>query len=153
MVSSLGKAPRPEVGNRPRRRPHGRRGRLHLRGRHCARSRGHPDGWASLLIGFSAPIAVDAYAAGAFAHKLTPWLDPNLFGVVLIVLLTIAHAIGLRTSARVQNVLFSVKVVLLVSFVGLGVVFGHWAYPNWQAAHASAAFPPGAFAGRLFFIA
>jgi len=71
---------------------------------------GYLAGWTSLLIGFSAPIAVDAYAAGAFAHKLMPRLEPNLFGVTLIVLLTVAHAIGLRTSARVQNSLFVVKV-------------------------------------------
>jgi basic amino acid/polyamine antiporter, APA family len=114
---------------------------------------GYLAGWTSLLIGFSAPIAVDAYAAGAFAHKLTPWLDPNLFGVLLVVMLTVAHAIGLRTSARVQNVLFGVKVVLLVAFIGLGVVFGRWAFPAWQPAHPSTGFPVGAFAGSLFFIA
>ncbi len=114
---------------------------------------GYLAGWTSLLIGFSAPIAVDAYAAGAFAHKLTPWLDPNLFGVLLVVMLTLSHAVGLRTSARVQNVLFGVKVVLLVAFIGVGVAFGRWAFPAWEPAHPSTGFPIGAFAGSLFFIA
>jgi basic amino acid/polyamine antiporter, APA family len=114
---------------------------------------GYLAGWTSLLIGFSAPLAVDAYAAGAFVHKLTPWVEPNLFGVALVVLLTVAHAAGLKTSARVQNVLFVVKVVLLVSFVGLGVVFGRWAFPTWEPAHPAPGFPVGAFAGSLFFIA
>lgn len=114
---------------------------------------GYLAGWTSLLIGFSAPIAVDAYAAGAFAHKLSPWLEPNLFGVLLVVMLTVAHAIGLRTSTRVQNVLFGVKVVLLIAFIGTGVFFGRWAFPDWEPAHPSTAFPVGAFAGSLFFIA
>lgn len=114
---------------------------------------GYLAGWSSLLIGFSAPIAVDAYAAGAFAHKLTPWLNPNLFAVALIALLTAAHAIGLKSSARVQNVLFAVKVTLLLAFVGFGIVFGHWAFPTWTPVNVSTVFPVGAFAGSLFFIA
>ena len=31
---------------------------------------GYLAGWASLLLGFSAPIAIDAFAAGAFANTL-----------------------------------------------------------------------------------
>ncbi|MBL8949971.1 MAG: amino acid permease [Myxococcaceae bacterium] len=114
---------------------------------------GYLAGWSSLLIGFSAPIAVDAYAAGAFANKLSGAVNPNLFGVALIVLLTISHAVGLRTSTRVQNVLFGVKVLMLAAFIGIGVVFGHWSFPEWQPATPSAGFPVGAFAGSLFFIA
>jgi len=114
---------------------------------------GYLAGWSSLLVGFSAPIAVDAYAAGAYANKLSGSIHPNLFGVGLVVLLTIAHAIGLRTSTRVQNVLFGVKVLLLLAFIGVGVVAGRWAFPAWQPANPSAGFPVGAFAGSLFFIA
>jgi APA family basic amino acid/polyamine antiporter len=114
---------------------------------------GYLAGWSSLLIGFSAPVAVDAFAAGAFAQKLVPFINPELFGSAVIVVLTVAHAIGLRSSARVQNALFVVKVVLLVMFVMLGVFFGKWAFPSWQPAHPSVEFPLGAFAGSLFFIA
>ncbi|HEY6131319.1 MAG TPA: amino acid permease, partial [Halioglobus sp.] len=114
---------------------------------------GYLAGWSSLLVGFSAPIAIDAYMAGAFANKLHAAIDPNIFGVLLIVVLTVAHAIGLRTSTRVQNVLFAVKLMLLVAFIGVGVVFGRWAFPTWNPVHASAGFPFGAFAGSLFFIA
>ncbi len=114
---------------------------------------GYLAGWSSLLVGFSAPIAVDAYAAGAYANKLSPAIHPNLFGVGLVVLLTIAHAVGLRTSTRVQNVLFGIKVLLLLAFISVGVLFGHWAFPGWQPATPSPGFPIGAFAGSLFFIA
>jgi APA family basic amino acid/polyamine antiporter len=114
---------------------------------------GYLAGWSSLLIGFSAPVAVDAFAAGAFAQKLVPFIKPELFGSAVIAVLTVAHAIGLRSSARVQNALFAVKVVLLVMFVMLGVFFGRWAFPSWQPANPSPEFPVGAFAGSLFFIA
>ena len=76
---------------------------------------GYLAGWTSLLIGFSAPVAVDAYAAGAFAQKLIPSLSPELFAVVAIAVLTVVHAIGLRSSARIQNGLFAVKVALLAA--------------------------------------
>jgi APA family basic amino acid/polyamine antiporter len=114
---------------------------------------GYLAGWSSLLIGFSAPVAVDAYAAGAFAQKLIPSLSPELFAVVAIAALTLVHAIGLRSSARIQNGLFAVKVALLALFVLLGVFFGKWAFPTWQPANPSPTFPTGAFAGSLFWIA
>lgn len=112
---------------------------------------GYLAGWTSLLIGFSAPIAVDAYAAGAFVAKLVPWADPRLIGVLLVVMLTTAHAVGLRSSARAQNVLFGVKVLLLLGFIGLGIAFGKWSMPTWGA--PTETFPIGAFAGSLFWIA
>ena len=39
---------------------------------------GYQAGWASLLIGFSAPIAVDAAVVGAFANTLT---DASTYGI------------------------------------------------------------------------
>jgi APA family basic amino acid/polyamine antiporter len=114
---------------------------------------GYLAGWTSLLIGFSAPIAVDAYSAGSFVAKLLPWVEPRLFGLMLVVMLTAAHAAGLRTSARVQNVLFVLKVAVLVGFVAVGAMFGKWSFPTWTPSEASSGFPVEAFAGSLFWIA
>ena len=71
---------------------------------------GYLAGWASLLLGFSAPIAIDAVAAGAFAKTLSAWIDPKLFAALLIVLLTSVHAVRLRFSVNTQNVLVLVKI-------------------------------------------
>jgi APA family basic amino acid/polyamine antiporter len=73
------------------------------------------------LVGFSAPTALDAIAAGAFARAVIPSLDPRLVGAVLIIALTAVHALGLHLSARVQNGLVAMKVLLFIGFVFIGV--------------------------------
>lgn len=113
---------------------------------------GYLAGWASLLVGFSAPTALDALAAGAFARAVVPSLEPRLVGAVLIVALTGIHAAGLHLSARVQNGLVAIKVLLLAGFVGVGVVFGSWSWPTWTPP-SPAAVPVEALVGSLFFIA
>jgi basic amino acid/polyamine antiporter, APA family len=124
---------------------------------------GYFAGWASLLIGFSAPIAIDALAAGAFANKLSLvgnlklFVDPQnsikLFAVVLIVILTGIHAIGLRFSVAAQNSLVIIKIVLVVGFLLIGLAGGHNSWPNWQPPNSSAGFPVAPFMQNLFYIA
>lgn len=113
---------------------------------------GYLAGWASLLVGFSAPIAIDALAAGAFAHAVSSSLDPRLVGATLIIVLTAVHAFGLHLSARVQNSLVAVKIALLVGFVAVCVVKGSLAWPTWTPPTASET-PWGDLVGSLFFIA
>jgi APA family basic amino acid/polyamine antiporter len=114
---------------------------------------GYLAGWASLLIGFSAPIAVDALAAGAFARTVVPGIDPTAAAAALIVLLTAFHAAGFRTSFRTQNLLIAVKAALLAGFVLVGLFLGARAWPGWQPPSGGQGFPLGPFAGSLFFIA
>jgi len=113
---------------------------------------GYIAGWGSLLVGFSAPIALDALAAGAFARVLFPAIDPRLFGAALIIALTVVHAIGLHMSARFQNALVAVKVLLLLSFVVVGVVSGAHTWPTWTPPSMDGETLSG-FAGSLFYIA
>jgi amino acid transporter len=114
---------------------------------------GYLAGWASLLLGFSAPVAIDAMAAGAFANTLTPWISPKLFAALLILLLTGVHAIGLRFSVRTQNCLVFIKIILVVGFMVLGLGGGHNSWPNWQPPSHSSGFPFGPFMQNLFYIA
>ena len=92
---------------------------------------GYLAGWASLLVGFSAPIAIDALAAGAFARAVIPSLEPRVVGAVLVLLLTGVHAFGLHVSSRAQNALVAIKVALLVAFVSVAVAKGSWVWPSW----------------------
>ena len=116
-------------------------------------SLGYLAGWASLLLGFSAPVAVDALAAGAFAGTLLPGADARVVGGMLIVALTVLHAAGLQLSKWTQNGLVLVKAVLLLGFVAVGLACGHNQWPTWTPPGATAGFPLRAFAASLFFIA
>jgi len=114
---------------------------------------GYLAGWASLLLGFSAPIAIDAFAAGAFAKTLVHWIDPKLFAAIVIVLLTAVHAIGLRFSVNTQNLLVFIKILLVVGFIAIGLSGGHNSWPAWQPPGQTAGFPLGPFMQNLFYIA
>jgi len=109
-------------------------------------------GWASLLLGFSAPTAIDAVAAGAFARAAWPVLNAKVVAVGMVVALTALHAVGISVSAKLQNALVSVKVLLLLGFVIVGVAFGTFAWPHWLPPS-----PPDSllanFMGNLFYIA
>jgi len=114
---------------------------------------GYLAGWASLLVGFSAPIAAGALAAGAFAATVVPGLEPRLFAAGAVVLLTAFHALGFRTSFRTQNGLILVKALILATFVGAGLLLGRHGWPAWTPPHGGDAFPIEAFAFNQLFIA
>ena len=114
---------------------------------------GYLAGWASLLVGFSAPIAVNALAAGAFVGTLVPGIDARAVAGVIIVALTLFHALRLGTSKWVHNAIVIVDVLLLVGFVVTGLALGDNRWPTWTPPQAAAGFPVQAFAGSLFWIA
>ncbi|MCL2075449.1 MAG: amino acid permease [Betaproteobacteria bacterium] len=114
---------------------------------------GYFAGWASLLIGFSAPIAISAMAAGAFAGTLHAGVNTTLIAVLVILALTAAHAIGMRISITAQNALVAVKVILVAGFIIAGLIFGNNAWPEWTPPNTSEGFPIGSFMMNLFYIA
>lgn len=120
---------------------------------------GYLAGWASLLIGFSAPIAICATATGAFARTLHAGVNAELVATLMILALTTAHAIGMRSSVAVQNALVAIKILLVAGFILVGLIGGNNAWPEWtplayQAGAAPAGgFPIRAFMQSLFYIA
>ena len=114
---------------------------------------GYLAGWASLLVGFSAPIAVSAMAAGAFAFTLHSGINITLVALFVIFSLTAAHAIGMRVSITAQNTLVAVKVILVMGFIIAGVIYGNNAWPEWTPPNESKVFPIGSFMRNLFYIA
>ena len=114
---------------------------------------GYLAGWASLLIGFSAPIAVNAIAAGAFAGTLHPGINTALFAALMVLALTAAHAVGMRVSVTAQNSLVAIKVLLVAGFIVTGLIYGNNAWPEWTPPNQTEGFPVGAFMQNLFYIA
>jgi APA family basic amino acid/polyamine antiporter len=113
---------------------------------------GYLAGWASLLVGFSAPMAISAFGAAAFAFAVFGTGDARLGAAVLIAALTVFHAVGLRSSKWTQNGLVILKGLLVLAFVALGLSLGDNDWPTWVPASdpAGGALP---FATSLFFVA
>jgi APA family basic amino acid/polyamine antiporter len=113
---------------------------------------GYLAGWASLLVGFSAPMAISAFGASAFVFAVFGAGDARLGATALIVALTVFHSVGLQLSKWTQNGLVIIKGLLVLVFVALGLSLGDNQWPTWVPAS-----PPSssgfALATSLFFVA
>lgn len=112
-------------------------------------------GWGSLLLGFSAPIAVDALAVGAYTQAILPWnVEPRLVASAVVVGLTLAHGVDLHVSRRAQDALLALKALLLVGFLVAGLAWGAHAWPGWQPPEGVAAgFPWASLIDNQYWIA
>lgn len=104
-------------------------------------------GWASLLIGFSAPVAINALAAAGLSRRLWPALPLRPTALALIAIITLAHALRAGPSKWTQNVLAASQLALVVGFVVVGLAFGRHELPAAAAAHAR----PG-YATSMFYV-
>lgn len=134
---------------------------------------GFMSGWTSFFAGFSAPIAAAALAfsdyigfffpavkqenaqltlgGSAFALKIG---GAQLLACGLILLFTVLNLFGVQFIARIQNVLTSVKLLVMAGFIGLGLLIGSgdWGHFS-QATERTVSTPLAAqFAISLFWI-
>jgi APA family basic amino acid/polyamine antiporter len=100
---------------------------------------GFLSGWVSSTVGFAAPTALAAMALGKYAGSVWPGLPPLLLPVGVVLALTAVHASSRRAGSRLQLVVTAVKVLVLVAFVGVGLVV---------AVPQGLSFAPSAEAGR-----
>lgn len=113
---------------------------------------GYVAGWASLLVGFSVPVALAALAAGAFAETVIPGLDPRLTASALILLITASHAGNLQASRWTQDVLALIKGLLIAVFIAIGLSVGTNTLPAPGPVAAGAGFPTAPFFTSLIFV-
>jgi APA family basic amino acid/polyamine antiporter len=88
-------------------------------------------GWASLIAGFSAPIAAAAILFAAYSGKVFDVADPTAqkaIAVALIAAMTSLHAFDTVIGGRVQTAFTIGKIVLIVYFVARGLTSdaGDW---------------------------
>jgi basic amino acid/polyamine antiporter, APA family len=110
---------------------------------------GFMTGWISFFAGFSAPIAAAALAfsdylghfwgslrlesawvvfgSGAWQLKLG---GAQALASCVIALFTLINCLGIRRTARVQNVLTSLKIIIILAFLGIGFAFGTGSWGN-----------------------
>ena len=93
-------------------------------------------GWTSVVVGFAAPVAANAYAVAAFLKELVPGVPTLPMATAVVVLFTFAAAGRLTLAKGSQDALVLVKLALLTGFVILGLVRGQHEWPAGAAADA-----------------
>lgn len=78
---------------------------------------GFLSGWASATVGFAAPTALAALALSEYAQRIYPAVSGPLLAVGVVVLFTIIHAFSVRLGGRVQLVLTSLKVLIILVLI------------------------------------
>ena len=134
---------------------------------------GFMSGWVSFFAGFSAPVATAALAFSNYLGYFFPALrqeniwfrrswgeisieagGAQMAAAALILLFTVLNLFGVEFIVRIQNTLTSIKVLVMVAFIGFGLAVGNgdWSHLR-QAAERTSATPLVAqFALSLFWI-
>jgi APA family basic amino acid/polyamine antiporter len=95
---------------------------------------GFLSGWVSFIVGFSAPIAASAMGFSEYFCRAVPILEnpeimnpvlmKKLISVSVILIFTFIHYRGIKTGARVKNILTILKVALIVILLLAGLLSG-----------------------------
>ena len=90
-------------------------------------------GWTSFFVGFSAPAAASAVACAAYLHEAGllsgTWAAQKGLATAIVVTLTALHYTGVRRGSRLQSILASFVVCVLVAMIFWGFLRGAG---NWQ---------------------
>jgi APA family basic amino acid/polyamine antiporter len=131
---------------------HGSGGEYRFLGRVYHPALGAVAGWVSIVAGFAAPVALAAMALGRYAGPLIG-VPSQTLGIVAILAATGVHLLAPAIGGRVQVVVTVLKVLLMLAFIGVGIVYG---------AHTTLSFAPtpqswgaiasGPFALSLIFV-
>ncbi len=108
---------------------------------------GFLSGWVSFMVGFSAPIAASAMGFSEYFCRAVPALPgilsesgimneaatKKLISVSIILLFTFIHYRGIKTGARIQNVLTVMKVILIIVLLVAGFTSGNGDVKNFTS--------------------
>ena len=84
---------------------------------------GFLSGWLSVTVGFAAPIALAAMAFGKYFAAIFPYADASMWSVVMVLIVTMIHAGGIKVASGFQNTATWLKVLLILVFIGAGFWF------------------------------
>ena len=121
---------------------------------------GFMTGWISFFAGFSAPIALAALAFSDYVGHFFPALKQENSVVIggatlgihvgpaqmeacgLVAIFTILNCLGIRRTARIQNVLTATKVGVILAFICAGFAFGSGGWDHFSQAAARTSTTP-----------
>jgi APA family basic amino acid/polyamine antiporter len=102
---------------------------------------GYLAGWVSLLVGFSAPLAVAALAFGEYVRPWLPGIPPPFSGTLLLLGFSALHASQVRRGVYAQNWVVLMKVTLILAFVVYAGMHLKTGAPHAAGTLLSTAFP------------
>jgi amino acid transporter len=96
---------------------------------------GYLSAWTSLIVGFSAPVAIAGLAMEAY---LSPFQIPNLraYVVLSIIVISFFHTISLKHSSIFQTATTLFKVLFVAFLLGLGVWYSPIAFNAIDTKHS-----------------
>jgi basic amino acid/polyamine antiporter, APA family len=111
---------------------------------------GFLSGWVSFIVGFSAPIAASAMGFSEYFCRAVPafpqWLasagimndvwTKKIISVSIILIFTFIHYRGIKTGARIQNILTVLKVVLIAVLLFAGFSSANGSFGNFSSEKA-----------------
>jgi len=114
-------------------------------------------GWISLWVGFSAPIAAVAIAFGNYVNGVLPTeiknhQIPTVLAVSIIIIFTWVHVRGLLFGVRIQNVITFIKILLILSLIGFGLIWGNGSFQHFNAPLNYSGVFSANFATSLIFV-
>ncbi len=101
---------------------------------------GFLSGWVSFFVGFSAPVAASSLAFSEYLIRAVPdgvnlehiELIKKAAAVGIILIFTLIHYFGLKSGAKIQNVLTLVKVGLIMVLIICGFAFGEGNFDHFR---------------------
>ncbi|NLA75610.1 MAG: amino acid permease, partial [Deltaproteobacteria bacterium] len=129
---------------------------------------GFLSGWVSLIVGFSAPIAAASIAFSKYLFRsigadasgyelfnifgIIPFSMFTVTGVSVIILFSVIHWYSLNFGGRVQNILTSFKILVILAFILLGFLTGKGSMENFSSGPVFESLLSSQFASSLIFI-
>lgn len=81
-------------------------------------------GWVSLVAGFAAPVAVSAAAFSAYAGRMLPGVPEAVLALTMIGAVTVAHLRSVGFGSKLQVLVTTLQVALMLGFVAVGLLAG-----------------------------
>jgi len=79
--------------------------------------------WISLVVGFSAPIAIAALAMTSYLNPIQATIFTDWFGIAVIIIITAIHSVSVGQSGRFQNVFTLLKIIFVLALIGMGFYY------------------------------
>lgn len=81
---------------------------------------GFMSGWASLIVGFSAPVALACMALSTYLARVFPVLNPLATALVVLTSVTVVHAYDVKMGGAVQRFFTFFKILVIIGFIICG---------------------------------